>query len=304
MAVAGISPGKVNARALGYGLGPRLNAAGRLETAELALELLTTSDKMRATEIAYELDALNLKRRREQDIITKQALLQAAEFIADPVLVLSHPDWSHGIVGIVAAKLLESQQKPTFILQELGEESKGSARSFGDFSAVEAIRFADKWLVKGGGHKLAAGVTLKTENIDNFRQSVNEFYASQDLKDQLKHFEPQADALVDDISELNHGLMALLKTLEPFGYGNPEPVFYLERAVIHRRQALGKDATHLKLEVADAYGNRLHMIGFSMVQKYHQDVGDEISVWFKVIENEWNGNVKLEGQLIKIADRV
>ena len=304
MSVAGIANDKINARALGYGLGPRLNAAGRLETAELALELLTTTDKMRAAEIAYELDAMNLKRRSDQDKITKQALLQAAEFAADPVLVLSHQDWSHGIIGIVAAKILEAQHKPTFILQELGAESKGSARSYGDFSAVDAIRFAEKWLIKGGGHKLAAGVTLKTENIPNFRQAVNDFYAQQGLKDQLKHFEPQADAFVDDISELNHELMGLLKTLEPFGHGNAEPVFYLERAVIHRRQALGKDATHLKLEVGDKRGNRLHMIGFGMAEKHSHDVGEEISVWFKLIENEWNGNVKLEGQLIKIADRL
>ncbi len=303
MAVAGVSPDKINARALGYGLGPRLNAAGRLETAELALELLTTTDKMRATEIAYELDALNLKRRHDQDIITKQAVLQAVEFAADPVLVLSHPDWSHGIVGIVAANILESQHKPTFILQELGEESKGSARSYGDFSAVDAIKAAEGLLIKGGGHKLAAGITLKTDNITIFRQAVNDFYRLQGLRDQLKYFEPHPDAIVEDLRDLNFELMDFLKALEPYGHGNPEPIFYIQHAVIHNRKALGKDATHLKLEVGDRLGNRLPLIGFGMAQKYAYDVGEEISAWFRVIENEWNGSIKLEGQIVKIADR-
>jgi single-stranded-DNA-specific exonuclease len=300
--VAGLSLDSLNARSLGFVLGPHLNAAGRLETAELSLDLLTTQDKMRAVEIAYQLHDMNVARRSEQDRITKQALVQAAQFADDPVLVLSDPSWSHGIIGIVAAKILEAMHKPTFILQELGEESKGSARSFGDFSAVEAIRAAEEWLIKGGGHKLAAGVTLKTEHITNFRQAVNDFYKLQKLKDQLSHFDPKVDAIVEDIRELNHELLQLLKTLEPFGHGNPEPIFHLSRVVIHRRQALGKDASHLKLEVGDEHGNRWPMIGFGMAPKYAHDIGDEISAWFRLIENEWRGNVKLEGQLLKLAD--
>jgi single-stranded-DNA-specific exonuclease len=300
--VAGLSLHTLSARSLGFVLGPHLNAAGRLETAELSLELLTTQDTMRAVEIAYKLHDMNLARRSDQDRITKQALLQAATFADDPVLVLSDPTWSHGIIGIVAAKILEAVHKPTFVLQELGDESKGSARSFGDFSAVDAIRAAEQWLVKGGGHKLAAGVTLKTEHIASFRQAVNDFYKLQKLKDQLQHLEPKTDAIVDDMRDLNHDLVQLLKTLEPFGHGNPEPVFHVSRVVIHRRQALGKDATHLKLEVGDTYGNRWAMIGFGLAQKYAHDVGDEISAWFRLIENEWRGTVKLEGQLIKLAD--
>ncbi len=299
--VSGQTQNKLNARTLGFVLGPRLNAAGRIETAQLGLDLLMSQDPMQAVDIAYKLEELNQTRRTQQDKITKQALLQAAEFAADPVLVLSHADWSHGIIGIVAAKVLENQYKPTFVLQEMGEESKGSARSYGDFSAVEAIRAAEKLLIKGGGHKLAAGVTLKTTNIPAFRQSVNTFYASLGLKDQLKHFEPRTDAIVEDVRELDFELMNVLKTLEPFGHGNPEPVFELRRAVIHRRQVLGKDQTHLKLDVSDGKGSHWHLIGFGMAAAHPQDVGDEVSIWFKVIENEWNGNIKLEGQLIKLT---
>ena len=300
MEVAGLAPAKLSARSLGFVLGPHLNAAGRLETAELSLELLTTPDPLRAVEIAYDLHEMNARRRTEQDRITKQALEQAKAFASDPVLVLSDPSWSHGIVGIVAAKVLEAVQKPAFILQELGDETKGSARSFGDFSAVEAIRAAEQWLIKGGGHKLAAGVTLKTMQIPALRQALNDFYRAQVLKDQERYLEPSADAIVSDLSELNTELMQLISSLQPFGHGNPEPLFHLPHGVVHGRRNLGKDASHLKLEVGDARGHHWPLIGFSMAQKYLQDVGDEIGVWFKLIENEWNGKTTLEGQIVKI----
>lgn len=302
MAITETTPASLNARTLGFVFGPRLNAAGRLETAQHSLDLLTATDPMTALAIAQKLQDMNIKRRADQDHIFKAAREQAEQFAADPVLVLSGKNWSHGIIGIVAAKILESYYKPTFILEEMGEEAKGSARSFGDFSAVDAIRASDKWLIKGGGHTLAAGVTLKTEHIPHFRQSVNEFYRAQGLKDQLRHLEPIADAIVADVTQLDRELLQFLKTLEPFGHGNAEPIFHLPKAVIHHRRQLGKEGTHLKLEIGDAHGNRWSLIGFGMAQKYAHDVGEEIGVWFKLLENEWRGVVKLEGQLVKVAD--
>lgn len=301
MQVTGIDTNKLNARALGFVIGPHLNAAGRLETAQYSLDLLTEKDPLKALDIAYKLQGMNLKRRADQDKIFKAARLQAAEFTDDPVLVLSGKDWSHGIIGIVAAKILEQYYKPTFVLEEMGNEAKGSARSYGDFSAVDAIRAAEKWLIKGGGHKLAAGVSLKTANIANFRQAVNDFYKAQNFADQLQHLQPKKDAIVHSVADLDFALAAFLKTLEPFGHGNPEPIFYMPKAVIHKRQQLGKEGTHLKLEVGDEKGNRWPLIGFSMAEKIVQDVGDEVSVWFKLLENEWRGVVKLEGQLVKLA---
>ncbi len=300
--VAGVEMTKLHSRSLGFMLGPRLNAAGRLETALLSLELLTTINPLRAVEVAYTLQGMNQDRRTTQDRIFKAALTQAEEFGKDNVLVLSHADWSHGIIGIVAAKILETLYKPTFVLQEMGDESKGSARSFGDFSAVDAIRASEQWLIKGGGHKLAAGVTLKTEHIGQFRQAVNDFYRSLGLKNQLRHLEPKIDAVIDDVREFNHELVAFLKTLEPFGHGNPEPIFHVPRALIKHRQELGKDKTHLKLEIADPYGNPLSMIGFSMAKKYAHNIGDEIEVWCTLLENEWRGVVKIEGQIVKIGE--
>jgi single-stranded-DNA-specific exonuclease len=197
MAVAGVEPEKINARHLGFGLGPRMNAAGRLETARYALDMLRANESMLALEKAQQLDALNIARRVEQDKIFKEAIKQAEEFTHDDVLVVSAPDWNHGIIGIVAAKLLEKYKKPTYVLEEMGEEAKGSARSYGDFSAADAIRASDDIITKGGGHKLAAGVTLPTKNIAAFRKRVNEFYKSQNLFNQADLLLPKADASVN-----------------------------------------------------------------------------------------------------------
>ena len=302
MMTAEIQPAKLNARTLGFVFGPRLNASGRLETAQHSLDLMTATDGIKALELAQKLDAMNKQRRTNQDKIFKAAKVQAEQFADDPVLVLSGKDWSHGIIGIVAAKVLEKYHKPTFVIEEMGDEAKGSARSYGDFSAADAIRAAEKYIIKGGGHKLAAGVTLKTADIPHFRKAVNDFYRAQKLIDQLKHLEPKTDAIVEDLRELNPALMAFLKTLEPFGHGNPEPIFHLPKAVVRARRTMGGDNSHLKLEIGDAHGNRWSLIGFGQAEKYLHDVGEEVGVWFTLLENEWRGVVKLEGQLLKLTD--
>jgi single-stranded-DNA-specific exonuclease len=302
MALTETRPEKLNARTLGFMFGPRLNAAGRLETAQYSLDLMTATDPMQAFELAQKLDVMNKQRRTNQDKIFKEAKEQAEQFADDPVLVLSGKDWSHGIIGIVAAKILEKYHKPTYVIEEMGEEAKGSARSYGDFSVADAIRYAEKHIIKGGGHKLAAGVTLKTSEIANFRKAVNDFYRQQKLKDQLQHLEPKTDAIVEHFKELNHEFMAFLKTLEPFGHGNPEPIFHVRGAVVHNRRTMGKDGSHLKLEIGDAKGNKWSLIGFGVADKYLHDAGEVVDVWFTLLENEWRGVVKLEGQLLKIVD--
>ena len=184
MAVAGIEPEQVNARHLGFGLGPRMNAAGRLETAQHALDMLVARDGLAALEASEKLEELNGKRRGIQDAIFEEACVQAEQLADDRVLVVSSDGWNHGVIGIVASKLVEKYKKPVFIIGERGEEATGSARSFGDFSAADAVRAADDIIIKGGGHGAAAGVTLATERISDFRRRVNEFYDSLQLTNQ------------------------------------------------------------------------------------------------------------------------
>jgi single-stranded-DNA-specific exonuclease len=300
MAVAAVEAEKVNARSLGFGLGPRMNAAGRLETAQHALDMLRENDSLRALEMAQQLDALNMARRADQDKIFKAAIIQAEQMRSDNVLVVSHPDWNHGIIGIVAAKLLEKYKKPTYVLQEMGEDSKGSARSYGDFSAADAIRAADDIITKGGGHKLAAGVTMPTKNIAAFRQRVNEFYASQNFLNQAALLLPKADVTIDSLAELDEALLAQISQLEPFGNGNPEPIFQIEQTVVVNQRRMGAEAQHVKLELRDAMGKKMQFIAFSAPDHFFVEPGEIVTVWFQPTLNEWQGRTSVEGRLLNL----
>ncbi|QQS21616.1 DHH family phosphoesterase [Candidatus Saccharibacteria bacterium] len=300
MTVAGVEPHTVNARALGFGLGPRMNAAGRLETARIAQDMLLASDGMKALELAQELDRLNAKRRADQDVIVAGAVKQAEMYEDQSVLVVSHADWNHGIVGIVAAKLLEKYKKPTYVLQEMGDESKGSARSYGDFSAADAIRANQHLVTKGGGHKLAAGVTLPTANIEAFRKGVNDYFASLKLPTQPPLLLARADVTVADFTEINEALVEQLSSMEPFGNGNPEPILRADAVTVTACRSMGSDGQHCKLEVEDKNGRRLQLIAFHAEKDWYAELGKRVDVWFTPLINEWRGVRSVEGRLVRL----
>ncbi|HET8884095.1 MAG TPA: DHH family phosphoesterase [Candidatus Saccharimonadales bacterium] len=300
MAVAAVEPDKVNARSLGFGLGPRMNAAGRLETAQHALDMLRADDPMVALEKAQQLDMLNQSRRSDQDKIFKAAIIQAEQYKNDPVLVVSHPDWNHGIIGIVAAKLLEKYKKPTYVLQEMGDESKGSARSYGDFSAADAIRASDDIITKGGGHKLAAGVTMPTANIGAFRQRVNEFYQSKDLFNQAALLLPKEDVVVANFADIDETLLEQLKQLEPCGNGNPDPVFKSHNVLVTNVRRMGADAQHVKLELQDEHKKSMQFLAFNAPESFFVEPGEYVTIWFQPTVNEWQGRRTIEGRLLHL----
>lgn len=299
MAVAGVRPETVNARSLGFSLGPRMNAAGRLETAQYALDMLTATDPMEALKHARQLDEMNQARRKEQDEILKEAILQAETLQDDPVLVVSAPGWNHGIVGIVAAKLLERYQKPTFVLAEHGEEAKGSARSYGDFSAADAIRSADDIITKGGGHKLAAGVTLPTANVAAFRARVNEFYKQKKLVNQTALLLPRADtdATLQDVTE---ELIELIATLEPFGNGNPQPILRTESVTVYGVRRMGDSGQHVKLTLKNSEAQAIDLIAFNAPDHFFVEQGTSLVVWYQPELNEWQGRRSVEGRLLHL----
>ena len=300
MAVAGVQPREINARHLGFALGPRMNAAGRLETAQYALDMLRAKDGMKALEAARHLDGMNTARRAEQDEILKSAIVQAEQLAGDPVLVVSAAGWNHGIVGIVAAKLLEKYKKPTYVLAENGEEAKGSARSYGDFSAADAIRAADDIITKGGGHKLAAGVTLPTANIEAFRKRVNDFYRTQNLFNQQALLLPSADATTEDFSDVTEQLIEELAQLEPFGSANPEPILHIDNVTVSDKRVMGNDGQHVKLTVKDSEGGRLQLLAFSAPEHWFVEPGETITIWFQPGINEWQGRRSVEGRLLRL----
>ena len=300
MAVAGIEPEQVNARHLGFGLGPRMNAAGRLETAQHALDMLVARDGLAALEASEKLEELNVKRRIIQDAIFEEACVQAEQLADDRVLVVSSDGWNHGVIGIVASKLVEKYKKPVFIIGERGEEATGSARSFGDFSAADAVRAADDIIIKGGGHGAAAGVTLATERINDFRRRVNEFYDSLQLTNQERYLLPRADVEIDDFSEVDEDLVANLAKMEPFGNGNPEPVLKITRVSVLSMRRMGADGQHVKLALRDKNGKVLQMLAFNAPEEFFREPGDEVSVWFQPTINEWQGVRTVEGRLLHI----
>lgn len=300
MAVAGIEPGRVNARHLGFGLGPRMNAAGRLETAQYALDMLVARDGLAALEASEKLEELNVKRRGIQDAIFEEACVQAEELADDQVLVVSSDGWNHGVIGIVASKLVEKYKKPVFIIGERGEEATGSARSFGDFSAADAVRAADDIIIKGGGHGAAAGVTLATEKIGDFRWRVNEFYDSLQLTNQERYLLPRADVEIDDFSEINEELVENLAKMEPFGNGNPEPVVKITTANVLSARRMGADGQHVKLALRDKNGKVLQMLAFNAPEEFFREPGDEVAAWFQPIINEWQGARTIEGRLLHV----
>ena len=301
MAVAGIEPEQVNARHLGFGLGPRMNAAGRLETAQHALDMLIARDGLAALEASEKLEELNIKRRSIQDAIFEEACVQAEGLVNDRVLVVSSGGWNHGVIGIVASKLVEKYKKPVFIIGERGEEATGSARSFGDFSAADAVRAADDIIIKGGGHGAAAGVTLATERINDFRRRVNEFYDSLQLTNQERYLLPRADVEIDDFSEINEGLVENLAKMEPFGNGNPEPILKITRASVLSVRRIGADGQHVKLSLRDKNSKVLQMLAFNAPEEFFREPGDEVAAWFQPTVNEWQGIRSVEGQLLHVS---
>ncbi len=299
MDIADVNPHKMNARTLGFILGPRMNAAGRLENAQYALDMLVSKDSKSALNEAKRLDEMNVERRLEQGKITKEAIVQAEEYKDDPVLVLSGKDWNNGIVGIVASKILEKFQKPTFILQENGEQTKGSARSFGDFSVADAVCSCQDIITSGGGHDLAAGVTMPTKNICDFRKQINKYYKSLKLENQSELLLPHADTDAE-LSEISEGIVDLISQLEPFGNGNPEPVLKTNNLIVKNVKRMGSDCQHVKLDLLDESGKMMQFLSFNAQEHFFVKIGEKVNVWYHLGINEWQGRRAVEGKLLHL----
>jgi single-stranded-DNA-specific exonuclease len=302
LAVAGVEPQNVDARTLGFVLGPRLNAAGRLETAEMALELLETDDSMRALELAEKLDNLNKERRQVQDEIFLAASTQVIE--TDPVAIAVGDDWHEGVIGIVAAKILEKFSRPAFVMSRGPEFAKASGRSFGEFSMAAVIHHTDKIIEKGGGHAAAGGLTVKTEKIEEWRLTVQEFYKSLGLKNQREFLHPKPDVKLTDFASLTLELLEEIKQLEPLGYGNPAPIFAFSDVLVLARRTMGANRNHVRYTFADADGRKFTTVAFDAADKFTLeplDANGEPQHAYIVVEltqNEWNGKVSVEGRLL------
>jgi single-stranded-DNA-specific exonuclease len=243
---------------IGFQLGPRLNAAGRLENALEALQLLLSIDAEECTSIAQRLDARNRERQNIERAIAKEitesirASFNPAE---DFVIVQGHESWHIGVVGIVASRVLQEFYRPTIMLGGDGEQWRGSGRSIEGFDLAAALRECTDLLVKHGGHAMAAGVNIRPENVDAFRARMNEIAKSKLQPDQL--IPPLRIDSETTLADLTFGQIRELEKIEHCGIGNP-PVRLLLRNVHQPRplQRVGADKRHVKLWIGDGQVTR------------------------------------------------
>lgn len=247
---SGLGRKAITSMEISFGIAPRINAAGRMETAEHALDLLLAEEPEEADQLAEEINQLNQKRHDEEDKIFREALQYLEEHPKEahaPVLVVAGTGWHEGVLGIVASKLLEKYLRPVIVLTIGEDKAKGSARSIAGFSIYDAIKSCEDLLLTFGGHELAAGLSLKPENIDAFREQINRFAYGR------ARVYPETDIdvrLNPDAVSLN--LLSSLEVLEPFGMSNPSPVFGLFRMKIDNVSIIGEKGNHRRLTMHKA----------------------------------------------------
>lgn len=304
-AVAGIELKDIDSRAIGFVLGPRLNAAGRLANARLAVELLSTTDNARALELATELDQLNSQRKKLQAEIYEQAVRQVKS--TDPVAIAVGDDWHEGVIGIAASKVEEKMERPTFVCSCHDDVIKGSGRSFGDFSIAAVINATSSLLERGGGHAAAGGITVVRDKFAAWCQAVQDYYASLKLRptEQLKYLYPPADVTLSQLDGLTPELVRSLGLLEPFGAANSVPVFLLADIVVAERRLMGADLQHVRYTFMDNNGNKLQAVAFNAADRFTIEPGEfgelvRANALVELTLNEWNGNVTVQGKLLKL----
>ena len=282
---------------IGYGLAPRINAAGRMEQAGTALELLLTQDPQRGTELAQELCQLNrLRQAIELEIFQHcDQLLTHTPALSAPVIVLAGEGWHQGVIGIVASRLAEKYACPAFMISLDGDKGKGSCRSFGGFNLFGALERCAPLLDSYGGHELAAGFSIRRDNIPAFRaalcQLVEEFAGHQPMESFL-----DVDCEIPHCSLLSTQDVESLSLLEPFGSGNPKPVFLLRSVCVLSHTDVG-GGRHLKLKLRRD-GVVMDAIFFSAnTAACGIENGQRLDIAFTLQINQFRGNRTVQLQL-------
>ncbi len=292
--ISGVDPTqKLDASDLGFRLGPRVNACGRIDDASLGVRLLTSQDPAEAFELATHLDALNLERRDIEKSHTQKAIAMVKENPSSndrAGLVLYQADWHVGVVGIVASRITDAFRRPAFLLARAENgDWKGSGRSVRGVSLIAALRECAPFLKKYGGHEAAAGVTLVEGNLVAFAQAFAQAVARQrSVQDLLKH-ELMADAELM-LGQIDRRLAKDISRLGPFGAGNRAPVFCTEAAGVMTKRIVGIE--HLKLELVGPKG-RLGAIAFGKANDY-ENIGEKTGLVFGIEVNRYKNDEQVQ----------
>ena len=297
MRVAGTK--RIGGEAIGFQLGPRLNAAGRMETAEHALKLLMASSRMEAASLALVLNRLNEQRRNQQN----EAVMEIEERgVGDEPVIVVDGKWHEGVLGIIAGRLVEEYRRPAFVLAEVDGALKGSGRSFGEFNLAEALSVCGEYIIGGGGHAEACGLKVEAGKMEDFRRAVNEYYRSLKLENQERFLGVREDLEVREFEDLSLELLEEMRKLEPFGNGNAEPVFLLKEVRVVEASKMGAEGEHLRLTVWDQQGKSMKLVQFRAPEEYLRLQGGEtVNVWIQLVENEFRGIRSAEGRILKLA---
>ncbi len=292
LAVSGAEVGQVTTNTIGFMLAPRLNAAGRISEAMTALDLLLAPDMASAMPLAQELDTLNQERRTlTTDVQDRARALIMETDETPPLLFAASADFPHGVVGLAASRLLDEFYRPAIVVSIEGEWSKGSARSIPEFHITQALDTMADMLLRHGGHAAAAGFTVRTERLPELKARLLAL-AREQLAGLMLTPTFQVDVEVP-LEMLSWELYREMEKLQPFGYGNPTPVFVSRRVRVRSARAVGADGRHLKLFLSDQQGRTWDAIAFRQGEWIGR-LPDLIDIVYVLKVNEWNGRVNLQ----------
>jgi single-stranded-DNA-specific exonuclease len=296
--VSGID-GAIDARTVGFSLGPRLNATGRLGKADAGLHLLTTTRLDEAMVMAQEIDEINTERKDIQ-----KGTLEEAEYLIDRqvdlekdrIIVIASDNFHAGVIGIVASRIVEKYFRPTVLIALTDGTGKGSGRSIPKFNLFKAFSECAEHFIQFGGHAYAAGLHIEEDKVQHFRRAINDvghrFLKEDDLIPDLR-----IDACLK-LQEINRNFLHSVQRLEPFGAENPLPVFMTKDVRIQNLRTMGKEATHIRFRAVQGAG-KIDAIGFGMAEALSSidTVTELVDIAYEIHINTWNGQNKVELQL-------
>lgn len=297
--VAGSTLGELDTVSIGFQIGPRLNAAGRMTHASEALDLLIEEDDARATTLALRLHELNIERQKASQLMYEQAKRQIGDAQGESLIVAFQEGWGAGLVGLVAGKLMNDYNRPVLVVGQDGEKFVGSGRSIEGFDVTKALHHASEFLDKFGGHPQACGFSVT--GVDRFQKAMAmmKTFAAEQMKPE--DLEPRlsidAELTLDDIT---WDVFDALQAFHPHGTGNPLPLFVSRGVRAASFSTVGRDGGHLKLRLQSQTGKLVEAIGFGFGAWTHKlSLGVLLDVVYEIQVNEWNGNRQLQ---IRIVD--
>lgn len=289
-------------RKISFHIAPRINAAGRINHANLAYNLIMEENQAHCRNFALELESNNGQRQKITDqLVTEVKMLAENMFKNKKFIFAAGPHFPIGVVGLVAGKIAQEFNKPTAIFQKGETESKGSFRSIAQINIIETIEKCGEFLTRFGGHSQAAGVTVENKNLDAFFGKMNELIESE-LEE--KDISPQLLIDVEIVpADVDFPLVDAIEKMKPFGEGNPEPVFFMKNLLIEEKKLVGNGNKHIKifLRAGDNTPKIFEAIGFNLANDCEKlQKSDSVDIVFNLQKDEWNGNNKIQFSLIDI----